>query len=195
MTVTLLDVMMVAILALCFILGFWNGLTKQLATILGIVAGVVVAARLAPRFADTVTGRFIADPNGARIAAYLILFLGAALAVWIAGRIVRRIIRKAELGSTDRMWGAGFGLLKGVVFCWAVLLAIVPMHDESYFKRQLEKSYIAPRLLVGLNVARGAFPAGLKQNLKHTVDRWKRRLEREAPRLKLPAKPVRRDFR
>ena len=195
MTVTLLDVIMVAILALCFILGFWNGLTKQLATILGIVAGVVVAARLAPRFAETVTGRFIADPNGARIAAYLILFLGAALAVWIAGRIVRALIRKAELGSTDRMWGAGFGLLKGVVFCWAVLLAIVPMHDQSYFKQQLEKSYIAPRLLVALNVARDAFPEELRNNLHRTVERWKRRLEREAPRLELPTKPARRDFR
>jgi len=195
MTVTLLDVIMVAILALCFILGFWNGLTKQLATILGIVAGVVVAARLAPRFAETVTGRFIADPNGARIAAYLILFLGAALAVWIAGRIVRTLIRKAELGSTDRMWGAGFGLLKGVVFCWALLLAIVPMHDQSYFKRQLEESYIAPRLLVGLNVAGGAFPAGLKQNLKHTVDRWKARLKKEGGRLRPRARTVRRDFR
>ena len=195
MPVTLLDVILGAILALCFILGFWNGLTKQLATILGIVAGVVVAARLAPHFAETVTSKVIADPNGARIAAYLILFVGAVLVVWIAGRIVRALIKKAELGFADRVWGAGFGLLKGVVFCWAVLLAIVPMHDESYFKRQLEESYLAPRLLVGLNVARGAFPEGLKQNLKHAVDRCRARLKEEGGRLSPGARPVRQDYR
>lgn len=192
MTVTLLDVILVLILLLCFILGFWNGLTKQLATILGIVAGVVAAARLAPWFAGAVTGRFFADPGAARIAAYLILFVAAALAVWAVGLIVRAIIKKAEMGFTDRLWGAGFGLLKGVVFSWAVLLAIVPMNDEAYFKRQLEKSYVAPRLLRALNVVRGAFPRELSESLKRTVERGKRQLSQKAQDLK---KPARRDYR
>jgi len=190
-----LDVIMIAILGLCFVLGFWNGLVKQLATILGIVAGVVVAARLAPRLAEVLTDKVIADPAAARIAAYLLLFVTAALAVWIAGLIVRRLIRQAELGSTDRMWGAAFGLLKGVVFCSAVLLAIVPMKDDAYFKRQLERGYVAPRLLVALNVVRGAFPEELKDNIKSTVERWKDRLERQAPDLRLPSQGGRRDFR
>ena len=197
MTVTLLDVMMVLILLLCFVLGFWNGLVRQLATILGIVAGIVVAARLAPGFARGVTGKFIADAGAARIAAYLILFVAAALTVWIVGRIVRSIITKADLAFADRCWGAGFGLLKGVVFCWAVLLAIVPMEPESYPKRQLEESCFASRLLVGLNVVRDVFPKELRQNIEQTVKGWRGRLEREASDIELPepSRPTRRSFR
>jgi len=195
MTITLLDVIMVLILLLCFILGFWNGLVRQLATILGIVAGIVVAAQLAPRFARTVTGKFIADPGTARTASYLILFVAAALAVWLAGRVVHSILKKADLAFADRCWGAGFGLLKGVVFCWAVLLAIVPMEAESFPRRQLEKGCIAPRLLVALNVVRGAFPKELRGNLERSVKRWRGRLEKEAPQIELPGRSTRRSFR
>ena len=117
------------------------------------------------------------------------------MAVWIAGRVVRSIIKKAELGFADRCWGAGFGLLKGVVFCWAVLLAIVPMEPESYPKRQLEESCFASRLLVGLNLVRDVFPKELRQNIEQTVKRWRGRLEREAPDIELPSPSTRRSFR
>lgn len=192
MTITLLDLIIALILLVCFIMGFWNGLTKQLATIGGIVLGVVAAARLAPWFAGAVTGKFFVDAEAARIAAYIILFIGAAALVWVVGLIVRAIIKKAELGFTDRLWGAGFGLVKGVVFSWALLLAIVPMKDEAYFKRQLDRSYLAPRLLRALNVVRGAFPRELSEKLRRTVERSKRRLSQKARDVK---KPIRRDYR
>ena len=67
----LVDIILILILGVCFVLGFWNGLVKQLASILGIVAGVVVAARLAPRFASALHGRLITDRQVALIAAYV----------------------------------------------------------------------------------------------------------------------------
>ena len=197
---TLLDFILIAILVVCFIFGFWNGLVKQLATILGIVAGIVVAVRLAPHFAEYLHGRLFGDLGAARVAAYVILFLAAALSVWLVGLLVRKLIKKAELGLADRVWGGGFGILKGVVFCWAVLLAIVPM-KEGYLKGQVEESWLAPRLLLVLNTARGAFPKELRKELGETVERWKRRVGKEGHRFELPElpeppePPARRDYR
>jgi membrane protein required for colicin V production len=168
----LLDILLILIVGVCFALGFWNGLVKQLASILGIVAGVVVAARLAPWLASAVQGRVITDPQVAHIAAYVFLFLLAALAVWLIGLLVRRLLKHAELGLTDRIWGALFGLVKGVVFCWALLLAIVLMGEESSLHQQLQQGCIAPRLLVALNVASVAFPRELGDRLGQTVKRW-----------------------
>lgn len=197
---TLLDFLLIAILVICTILGFWNGLVKQLATIIGIVAGIVVAARLAPRFSGFLLGRLFSDPGTARIAAYVILFLAAALSVWLVGLGVRRLVKKAELGLADRIWGGAFGTLKGLVFCWAVLLAIVPM-KEGYLKRQVEESWLAPRLLVALKAARGAFPEQLNKELDETVTRWRKGVESRSLHFELPEekdtpeRPVRRDFR
>jgi len=198
---SLLDIILILILAVCFVLGFWNGLVKQLASILGTVAGVVLAARLAPRLAPALQGRLITDPQVALIAAYVCLFVPAALAVWFIGLLVRRILKQAELGLTDRIWGALFGLVKGVVFCWAFLLAIVPMSEESYFHQQLQQGYLAPRLLVALNVVSGAFPQELRDRLGQTVDGWWKSGVAPAPWApEAPASPPsgqgpRRDFR
>jgi membrane protein required for colicin V production len=183
---SVLDILLILIVGVCFVLGFWNGLVKQVASILGIVVGVVVAARLATRLAPAVQGRVITDPQVALITAYVFLFVLAALAVWLIGLLVRAILKKAELGLTDRIWGALFGLVKGVVFCWAVLLAIVPMSEESYFHQQLQQGTVAPRLLVALNVAAGAFPRELADRLGQTVERWKSGL---APAPRAPEEP------
>jgi membrane protein required for colicin V production len=192
---SLLDIILILILGVCFVLGFWNGLVKQLASILGIVAGVVAAARLAPPLAPRLTGKLIADPHTARIAAYVLLFVVAALAVWLLGLLVRAIIKQAELGMTDRIWGALFGLVKGVVFSWALLLAIVPMSEESYLHQQLQQGYIAPRLLVALNVVADAFPRELRDRLGETVQRWKSSLERQAALFQAAGQDARRDPR
>lgn len=198
---TVLDFILIAILVVCSVLGFWAGLVRQLATILGIVAGVVVAARLAPGFAEYLYGRLFGDPGTARIAAYVILFLAAALGVWLLGLLVRKLLKKAELGLADRLWGGAFGVLKGVVFCWALLLAVVLLPKGSYLKQQVEESWLAPALLRVLNIAPGAFPKDLKEQLSDTVERGAKRLEEGTGRLKLPdlpeapEPPVRRDYR
>jgi membrane protein required for colicin V production len=192
---SLLDIVLIFILGLCFILGFWNGLVKQVASILGIVAGVVAAARLAPPLAPHLTGRIIADPRAARIAAYVLLFVLAALAVWLVGLLLRAIIKQAELGMTDRIWGALFGLVKGVVFSWALLLALVPMNEGAYLHQQLQQGYIAPRLLVALNVVSDALPRELKDRLAKTVAGWQAGLERQAALLQDSGQGGRRDYR
>jgi len=196
--VTLLDGIMLVILGLCFILGFWNGLIKQVATILGIVAGVVLAAREAPRLAGVLHGRVFAAENTSRIAAYVVLFLLAALAVWVAGLIVRSLVKKAELGLADRFWGAGFGVVKGVVFCWAVLLAIAPLDDTNFLKRSLNDSVLAPRLLYVLNKVRAAFPEKLDRDVDDAVSGWQQHLQIQRlkeQQLSQPAGSTRRDDR
>ena len=170
---SLLDIILILILGVCFVLGFWNGLVKQLASILGIVAGVVVAARLAPQLAPALHGRLITDAQVALITAYVSLFLLAALTVWLIGLLVRRLLKHAELGLADRIWGALFGLVKGVVFCWALLLAVVLMSEGSSLHQQLQQGYIAPRLLVALNAVSVAFPREWKGRLGQTVKSWR----------------------
>jgi membrane protein required for colicin V production len=172
MGVTFVDGMMLVILGVCFVLGFWNGLIKQIASILGIIAGVVVAARLAPGFAGVLHGRVFEAENTSRVAAYVILFLGVALAVWLVGLLIRSLARKAELGFTDRLWGAGFGAVKGVVFCWALLLAIAPLADDTSLKQSLNESILAPRLLWALNKVRAAFPEELDRDVNTSLGRW-----------------------
>jgi len=184
---SLLDIILILILGVCFVLGFWNGLVKQLASILGIVAGVVVAARLAPQLAPALHGRLITDAQVALITAYVSLFLLAALTVWLIGLLVRRLLKHAELGLADRIWGALFGLVKGVVFCWALLLAVVLMSEQSSLHQQLQQGFIAPRLLVALNVASVAFPRELGDRLGQTVKRWWE--SGVAPALRAPEEP------
>ena len=123
-------------------IGFCSGFVWQIIRVVSILAAFLVAARyhgeLADRFADI-------GPEQLRpVACYVILFVGGLLATYLIAFLVRKPIKALKPELSDRLVGAGLGLIKGVLLCGILALAIMRYPDgDSALRKQLDRSRLA----------------------------------------------------
>jgi membrane protein required for colicin V production len=119
-----LDIAIVLIVAFFATTAFSAGLIRELVTLVSVVVGVVVAGLFYDDLARDVLV-FIDNKDTASIVAFLVL-LGA---IYLAGQLIAIMLKQVAavllLGWADRLGGALFGLLKGLVVVEVLLIAFV----------------------------------------------------------------------
>jgi membrane protein required for colicin V production len=119
-----LDIAIVLIVAFFATTAFSAGLIRELVTLVSTVVGVVVAGLFYDDLARDVLV-FIDNKDTANIVAFLVL-LGA---IYLAGQLIAIMLKQVAavllLGWADRLGGALFGLLKGLVVVEVLLIAFV----------------------------------------------------------------------
>jgi membrane protein required for colicin V production len=119
-----LDIAIVLIIAFFATTAFSAGLIRELMTLASAVVGVVVAGLFYDDLARDVLV-FIDDKDAANIVAFLVL-LGA---IYLAGQLIAIMLKQVAaillLGWADRLGGALFGLLKGLVVVEVLLIAFI----------------------------------------------------------------------
>ncbi len=148
------------------------------------LAGLILGFALACWNYHTVGLRLtglIASPPIAQFVAFLLILIGCMIVANLIGKLLHRTASAVGLGFVDRLLGALFGLLRGVVFGVALLLAITaflptaPWIQTSlcapYFLRAAHAvSFVMPfdlqrRLLDGLEQLKHATPGWIQQGL------------------------------
>lgn len=160
-------------LVLCFILlGIWRGLWWQVIRLVGVVASVVLARSLAPRFVPSVEAAF---PEFAEMSAgvaygvvWTALFLAGLVVASVLGMLGKRALQAMQLGLVDRAGGAVAGAATGVLVHCA-LLVVLGQTAPAFSERTLEGSRSAfllsalsqkAHLLVDAQAAERMFPPG-----------------------------------
>jgi membrane protein required for colicin V production len=119
-----LDIVIVLIVAFFAATAFSAGLIRELVTLVAAVVGVVVAGLFHDELARDVLV-FIDDETAAKAVAFLVL-LGA---IFLAGQLIAIMLKQAAtillLGWADRLGGALFGALKGLVVVEVLLILFV----------------------------------------------------------------------
>ncbi len=119
-----IDIAIIIIIAFFVISAYSAGLIRELVTLVSVVAGVIVAGLFYDDMARDVLV-FIDDEDTARIIGFLVL-LGA---VYLAGQLVAVMLKQVAalllLGWADRMGGALFGILKGLIVVEVILILLV----------------------------------------------------------------------
>jgi membrane protein required for colicin V production len=119
-----LDIAIVLVVAFFAATAFSAGLIRELVTLVSAVVGIVVAGLFYDDLARDVLV-FIDNNDTANIVAFLVL-LGA---VYLAGQLIAIMLKQVAaillLGWADRLGGALFGLLKGLVVVEVLLIAFV----------------------------------------------------------------------
>ena len=121
--VSWLDIALLAFLLLSVIVGLMRGFVFELLSLAGWFAAYFVALYGTP-WAQTWV--HIGEPGSSLNygATFACVFL-VALVVWsVAARLVRALIRATPLSPFDRLLGAGFGLVRGVVVLLVAALLI-----------------------------------------------------------------------
>ncbi len=129
------DIALLAVLALSIVVGLMRGLVFEVLSLLGWVAayfaGQWFAQDLAPHLPLGAPGSAV--NHGA---AFVLLFI-AVLIVWgIASRLVSMLIKASPISMGDRLLGAGFGFMRGMVLLLVVatVVTLTPLARSPSWK-------------------------------------------------------------
>jgi membrane protein required for colicin V production len=154
------DAAIVLVIAGSTFYAFRTGLIRQVVTLVSVLIGVVVAGGLHEEMASDVLF-FIEDDEAARIVGFLVL-MGA---VYLAGQLIAVMLRSAAslllLGWADKLGGAAFGLVEGLVLV-EVLLVLLVTYPQLGLQEDIDSSALAERFLDAADVITWALPGVFK---------------------------------
>ena len=132
---TVLDLVLLGVLVLMGLGGFRRGLIVGVLSLVGLLAGAYVGARVGPQLVGGDESRWlpIATLVGALVGASL-LQSGAVL----AGRSLRTVVAIGPFRALDAAGGAVLGIATGLVFCWALGAVLLYLPGQTELRRQAQ---------------------------------------------------------
>jgi membrane protein required for colicin V production len=139
-----LDTLLVVVLMISAALGLYWGLIRQLLSVVGLIAGIVLATRYSERVADALSS-FISNAMATQVLGFLFVLIAVSAAASLLATILRRSVGLLFLGWADHMLGGLLGLVQGALAC-TVILMIVALAPSDRFASALTDSRIVPLL-------------------------------------------------
>lgn len=140
----IVDIIILGIIGLSCLFGGFRGLVKEALSL----AFWIGAAVLASVFSDDVAVKLagsIDNPAFRRIVAFLMIFIITVFAGGLISNLFSKLMSKAGLGGVDRLLGALFGIIRGVV----IVTVIVMVTSQLELTRQVYgESTLVPYIMV-----------------------------------------------
>jgi membrane protein required for colicin V production len=163
-----LDVLLLLIIGFSVLLGIRRGLVRisigLVAIFVGIIAGLwfyaAGAAFLRP---------FGVPPQLANLLGFLLIFLIIVIAGLILSRILNRMFKAIGLGWLDRLLGAAFGLVRGIIIAMVLLMAILAFYPGKPPQPVVE-SRVAPHVAGGAKMLAHLAPPKIREAFVHSYD-------------------------
>ena len=164
----------IIILGYCLIRGLFRGLIKELSSIIGVLAGFYAAYTYYAEFGRLLSS-WISNTAYLKIISFMIVFCGIFFLVSILGVVIKYVLNIVFLGWVDRISGAGFGIMKGVLICSVILIALTTFLPKG--SPLIRNSFLSPYLtMVSENMARVVsddMKVEYKAKLKEFKRTWK----------------------
>ena len=148
---TYFDLAVAFLLLLFLVRGAWIGFMRQLAAFFALVGSYFLAGQYAAGFTP-LAERFVDNPKLTFILTFATIFLVAAVAFTLIGKLLQRVMQITLLGWFDRLLGLMLGAVKALVL--ASLLYMVLASNLSTTNDLLRRSWSAPVLKEGAAVLR-----------------------------------------
>jgi membrane protein required for colicin V production len=176
-----LDFVLALILLASGIAGLRRGLSRQ---IIGLVAGVL-ALLLGIWFYGTVgfyLMPYVSSRTMANAGGFVVVFCGVLLLGALVSYVVGRFLRVTGLSIVDHLLGAGFGLLRGLVFAIAIVMGVMAFSRGDKPPEAIVNSRMAPYVVDAARVAAAMAPHDLKEGFRRTYAQvkaaWRDALEK-----------------
>jgi membrane protein required for colicin V production len=154
-SITATDWVLLAVLVLSLLVGLWRGLVFEVLSVLGWVAAFFVAQWFAPDVAALLPMASATPPIRYAVA-FVLTFIAAVFVAGLLASMVRKLVVAVGLRPVDRVLGAVFGVVRGLVLLLAVAVAIdmTPLKDSLWW----QESTGAPVLSAALKGLKPALP-------------------------------------
>jgi len=165
-----LDLLIVGILAWFTFRAFTNGLIREVVSLLGLIAGVALAGA----FYDDLSANLefvIEDATTRRLIAFGAIFIGTTVAGMVIAAVLHTAASMLFLGPLDRLGGAAFGLVKGLLLVQILLVAVSVFPAQTSVARAAAESTLAPVFLRAAPAIQAALPEEFSDPLGQ-LRRW-----------------------
>lgn len=170
MGLNVLDLVLGGLLLLSVLGAVRNGVTKELIRIASLLFGVgaalwgygVLAQQLEP---------WVGSSRAASVVAFVLIFLGCLLAGGLVARILAGVWSWTGLRWLDRLFGAAFGVLRGLLIASVALLGLIAFQPLADTSRVIANSKIAPWVLHIAQTAASLAPKSFREAFRRGVSR------------------------
>lgn len=141
------DYIIIAVCAIFVANGFRKGFVQEIMGILGLVLAILLALRYFEDMGQIISTRFGMPGNLANVMGFVVISLAIAAIVSIVAVAWKRVIGLSPLSVLDKIFGAGFGLVKGGLIITIILLALVSLQMPAVQDILLVQSPVAKEVL------------------------------------------------
>lgn len=161
---TAFDYAVLTVIVASVLLGLWRGVMSELLALAAWIVAFLAARVFAAEVATRLTGQ-IAEPGLRLAAAYVVVFVGVLLVFAIARMLVSLLLKAAGLGLLDRLLGAAFGVLRGVLVVLAAVLVagMTPLPKAVWWRDAM----LAPPLETVIIAAKPWLPADAAKRIRY----------------------------
>ncbi|MBM4289038.1 MAG: CvpA family protein [Deltaproteobacteria bacterium] len=167
----LLDLGILVILLLVGLRGYYRGLLQEVSVIVGLVAGLIIAAHYYLSLARMMA-QWVHTPLYSRIISFLMILMASYWIIRIAGHFLHRFASAIYLGSLDRVLGGAFGIVKGGVILGFLLTVITLMVPKD--SKLLQESMSAPFLRLAYQQTLRLLPPEFKKQVTERALQFER---------------------
>jgi membrane protein required for colicin V production len=167
----LLDLGILVLLALITVRGYFRGLFQELAVLVGLVGGLVVAARSYPAVAALLAPA-VKSPQWAQGLAFILVLVAFYWSMRLLAYVLHRLLYHLYLDLIDKVLGAFFALVKGSLVLGMVVLVLGVVLPQN--TKLLQESATAPLLT---RVARQTLDL-LPPEIKHRFEEYLKKVPR-----------------
>jgi membrane protein required for colicin V production len=121
--------------------GFRNGLIIELASLAALILGIYAALHFSFYVQGYLEENFEIAENYLYIISFAITFLIVAIIIYLAGKIIHKVISIVALGFLNRLAGGIFGLLKAALVL-SVILYFINGFNSGLIKSDVKESSI-----------------------------------------------------
>lgn len=176
-----LDVVLILILTWSLIAAFRRGFSREVvglvSSIVALFAGLWFYGSAGAFLAEYVSSRAVANLCG-----FLIVFVGVLAAGAMVGLVLGKLIKWTGLSWFDRILGAAFGLVRGMIASIALVTVLVAFTPGEGPPRAVVRSRVAPYVMDAARVFSSLAPNELKQEFRKRYDQvkemWNRTVEK-----------------
>jgi membrane protein required for colicin V production len=159
---SILDIILIILIGTTCIYGITKGFIRDIFSLIAIIVGVVAALIGYPWAAGYLSGIIPAGPL-AGIVGFTLILLSVSIAVSVLGVVISKAISGADLSVYDRIAGACFGLIEGIVA--ASLIVVI---TSVLIPSAVTSSRIAPPLLRGVNTVITILPPDTQKQINES---------------------------
>ncbi|AEG47794.1 Colicin V production protein [Sphingobium chlorophenolicum L-1] len=126
-----IDILVLLLIGGCAIFGLMRGFVQETLSLIAWVLAIF-AIRLFHASVTEMLDGFVGTTSGAAVLAFALVFGVTFGAGKLLARAIGRRTRQSVLGPVDRVLGAGFGAVKGLIGATLVFLAFSLVYDTFY---------------------------------------------------------------
>jgi membrane protein required for colicin V production len=169
-----LDAAIVIILILSLVMGFINGLVKEVASLAALILGIWGAIKFSAFTAEKLYDYFDMTGRYVGIIAFIITFALIVVIIHFIGILADKIVNAAALGFVNRILGIAFGLIKAILIMSVFFAVLNAIDAKKAFlpKRTIEESRFYNPIS---DIAPAIFPIIGEGGFSHSFDRFKKK--------------------